>query len=134
MKIPSRQDIMRLRLKYKNGMRVVLDHMSDRQAPPSGTKGTIKGVDDMGSVLVKWDTGSLLSLIPEIDEFHIIGQGKEEMEKNRYYVLCIDEDGKTQDVDILAYNKVDAKENVLKNHPTYDVKSVFSEPEMKYVN
>ena len=67
MKIPSRQDIMRLRLRYKNGMRVVLDHMGDRQAPPSGTNGTIKGVDDMGSVLVKWDTGSLLSLIPETD-------------------------------------------------------------------
>ena len=56
------------------------------------------------------------------------------MEKNRYYLLCIDDEGETHDVEILAYNKVDAKENVLKNHPTYDVKSVFSESEMKYVN
>jgi hypothetical protein len=32
--------------------------MDDIQAPPAGTKGTVYGVDDTGSLLVHWDNGS----------------------------------------------------------------------------
>jgi hypothetical protein len=37
-----------------------------------GDEGTIEGEDSMGQILVKWDNGSTLSLIPEIDEYQII--------------------------------------------------------------
>ena len=37
--------------------------MDDNQAPPAGTFGTVKGVDDMGSLLVCWDNGSGLNAI-----------------------------------------------------------------------
>ena len=37
--------------------------MDDIQAPPIGTKGTVYGVDDTGSLLVHWDNGSGLSVI-----------------------------------------------------------------------
>ena len=37
--------------------------MDDVQAPPVGTKGTVLGVDDTGSLLMRWDTGSSLNVI-----------------------------------------------------------------------
>ena len=37
--------------------------MDDVQAPPIGTKGTVIGVDDAASVMVKWDNGSGLNII-----------------------------------------------------------------------
>ena len=42
--------------------RVELVRMDDPQAPPVGTKGTVLGVDDVGSILVAWDNGSGLNV------------------------------------------------------------------------
>lgn len=36
--------------------------MDDPQALPIGTKGTVLGVDVIGSIMVKWDNGSGLSV------------------------------------------------------------------------
>jgi len=36
--------------------------MDDPQAPPIGTKGTVRGVDDIGSIMVAWDNGCGLSV------------------------------------------------------------------------
>lgn len=47
------------------GCRVQLVQMDDVQAPPIGTLGTVRGVDDIGSVMVKWDNGSSLSVTDE---------------------------------------------------------------------
>lgn len=47
-----------LRKEYPEGTRIELLKMDDTQAPPIGTKGTIVGVDDIGSILVHWDNGS----------------------------------------------------------------------------
>lgn len=44
------------------GCRVKLVQMDDVQAPPIGTLGTVKGVDDLGSIMVAWDNGSSLSV------------------------------------------------------------------------
>ena len=49
-------------------MRIVLCKMDDDQAPPVGTKGTVKGVDDIGSLIVKWDNGCGLSVAYGVDE------------------------------------------------------------------
>ena len=61
MNFPSRETVARLREEYPAGTRVVLVKMDDPQAPPAGTKGTVRGVDDIGSVMVAWDNGSGLS-------------------------------------------------------------------------
>jgi hypothetical protein len=46
-----------------NGIRVELVQMDDIQAPPAGTRGTVYGIDDTGSLLVHWDNGSSLNVI-----------------------------------------------------------------------
>ena len=69
MKFPSREIVNDLKKKYPEGTRVELIKMNDVYAPPSGTEGTVKGVDDAGSVMVSWDNGSSLSLIYGEDLF-----------------------------------------------------------------
>lgn len=59
---PSREIVERIRKQYPVGSRVELVKMDDPQAPPVGTKGTVRGVDDIGSVMVAWDNGSGLSV------------------------------------------------------------------------
>ncbi|MDH6363109.1 hypothetical protein M2139_000084 [Enterococcus sp. PF1-24] len=63
MRIPSSEIIESLRKKYPVGARVELVQMDDVQAPPIGTKGTVKGVDDIGSIMVKWDNGCGLHVV-----------------------------------------------------------------------
>lgn len=58
-----REVVERLRAQYPAGCRVELLHMDDMQAPPVGTKGTVIGVDDIGSIMVRWDNGSGLSVV-----------------------------------------------------------------------
>lgn len=65
-------EIKRLKDKYKKGTRVKLLFMEDSQAVPSGTKGTVNFVDDMGTIFVDWDNGSCLGLIYGEDSFEII--------------------------------------------------------------
>lgn len=55
--------IERLKAKYTIGTRVELVKMDDVQAPPIGTKGTVKGVDDIGSLLIDWDNGCGLNAV-----------------------------------------------------------------------
>ena len=43
--------------------RVELLRMDDVQAPPIGTLGTVLGVDDTGSLLMRWDNGSGLNVV-----------------------------------------------------------------------
>ena len=63
-----------LREQFPQGARVELLRMDDPQAPPIGTKGTVRGVDDSGSVMVAWDTGSSLHVLFGVDECRIIGK------------------------------------------------------------
>ena len=69
-----KRKIIRLKEKFPKNTRLKLFSMDDIQAPPSGTFGTVLGVDDIGMILVKWDNGSTLSLIPEEDKFKIVRQ------------------------------------------------------------
>lgn len=57
-----RETVKRLRREHPVGCRVELVQMDDVQAPPIGTKGTVRGVDDIGSIMVRWDNGCTLSV------------------------------------------------------------------------
>ena len=62
IRFPSTETVERIRKEYPVGARVELVQMNDPQAPPVGTKGTVRGVDDIGSIMVAWDNGSGLSV------------------------------------------------------------------------
>ncbi len=62
MRFPSKTIVERIRREYPTGTRVELVQMDDPQAPPVGTKGTVLGVDDIGSIMVSWDNGCGLSV------------------------------------------------------------------------
>ena len=63
MRFPNKETVERIRRMYPAGTRVELAFMDDPQAPPVGTKGTVLGVDDTGSLLMKWDNGSGLNVV-----------------------------------------------------------------------
>ena len=62
MRFPSKELVESIRKQFPIGCRVELVSMDDSQAPPVGTKGTVRGVDDIGSIMVSWDNGCGLSV------------------------------------------------------------------------
>lgn len=75
MRFPNKEIIENLRKRYPVGARVELDNMDDVQAPPIGTKGTVQGVDDIGSIMVAWDNGGRLSVVYGEDRCHVVKEG-----------------------------------------------------------
>ena len=63
MNFPDRATVERVRKEYPEGTRVILEQMDDPQGPPVGTMGTVLGVDDTASLLMKWDNGSGLNVV-----------------------------------------------------------------------
>ena len=72
MLAPDREQVEALRKEYPAGTRIELLEMDDPQAPPIGTRGTVLGVDDIGSLLVAWDNGSSLNVAYSIDRVRIL--------------------------------------------------------------
>lgn len=55
---------------YPAGTRIELISMDDPYAHLcEGDQGTVVGVDDAGQIMMKWDRGGSLSLIPGEDSF-----------------------------------------------------------------
>lgn len=65
----TEDDINRLRKEYPKGTRVYLIEDILGEDLKAGDKGTVYGVDDIGDILVNWDNGSHINLIPEADKF-----------------------------------------------------------------
>lgn len=89
MGFPSKEIVERVRREYPTGTRVELVRMDDVQAPPVGTRGTVTGVDDTASVMVKWDNGSHLNVVygadscRKLDTVKTICYGKEDLWDSR---------------------------------------------------
>lgn len=62
-----KERVAQLRNQYPKGTKIELLEMDDVQAPPVGTVGIVQGVDDLGSLLVRWENGSSLSVIDGVD-------------------------------------------------------------------
>lgn len=73
MKFPSREDVAIIRARYPEGTKIDVVDMDDPQPVPSGTIGTVIGVDDAGQLMMRWENGSSLSLVPNVDLFKVIG-------------------------------------------------------------
>lgn len=76
MRFPSKDIVERVRKQYPSGCRVELVRMDDVQAPPIGTRGTVLGVDDTASVMVRWDNGSGLNVVYGEDICRRIGENE----------------------------------------------------------
>lgn len=72
MKFLDKSEIANLKIVYPRGTRVKLIFMDDIQAPPSGTEGTVKYIDDAGLMHVNWDTGSSLAVVVGEDKIQKI--------------------------------------------------------------
>ena len=108
MKMIRPEQLKRLRETYPAGTRVELVQMDDQQAPPTGTMGTVTGVDDTGSLLVDWDNGSGLNVIWGVDVVRKVEPVL--TEKVREQILAIRDTGLTNMFDIpmvqrLAYDR-----------------------------
>lgn len=68
MQFPKREIVKAVRKSYPIGCRVKLEVMDDIQAPPIGTEGTVLGVDDTASIMVRWDNGSRLHVVYGVDK------------------------------------------------------------------
>ena len=79
MFFPSRENVERLRREFPEGARVELVRMDDVQAPPPGTLGTVLGVDDNGSIQVRWDNGSGLNVAYGADVCRVVENSKQKL-------------------------------------------------------
>ena len=78
MRFPSQDTVERIRRDYPAGTRVELVRMDDAQAPLTGTLGTVLGVDDTGSLLMRWDNGSGLNVVYGEDIVRKVGDRRAE--------------------------------------------------------
>ena len=78
MRLISKEVLCALRERVLRGTRVELLQMDDPQAPPVGTKGTVRGVDDIGSIMVAWDNGNRLSIVYGEDSCRVISNEPEQ--------------------------------------------------------
>ena len=65
--------VKEMKAMYPAGTRIELDYMGDDPRPIApGSKGTVREVDDIGTVHCNFDNGRRMGLIPGEDAFHII--------------------------------------------------------------
>ena len=104
MQFPSKEVVERIRKEYPIGTRVELVRMDDPQAPPVGTLGTVKGVDDIGSIMVSWDNGSSLSVAFGEDACQVVPKVLTDRIKDQ--ILKVRDTGKTNMFDIPAVKRI----------------------------
>ena len=77
MKFPNKSYLAQLRKQYPVGTKIQLISMRDEKYPIlPGTIGEVTHIDDMGSLHMKWQNGSSLALISEVDSFKVVAAEK----------------------------------------------------------
>ena len=61
-----------IKKKYPIGSIIKLIKMDDPYAPPTGTIGKIVDIDDIGSLLIRWENGSSLRVTAYDDKIEIV--------------------------------------------------------------
>lgn len=85
MKFPSKETVETLRRRFPKDCRVELVRMDDPQAPPVGTRGTVRDVDNAGSIQ------------KESPESRQTFWGEDEQPNERAFAAC----GKTSDMELV---------------------------------
>lgn len=68
MQFPDQATVVRVRAMYPPGTRIQLVSMNDIHAPPAGTMGVVRAVDDTASLIVAWSNGCGLNVVYGVDE------------------------------------------------------------------
>ena len=77
MQFPSKSYLEQLRKQYPKGTKLQLISMRNEKYPIlPGTIGEVTHIDDLGSIHMKWQNGSSLALIPEVDSFKVVAAEK----------------------------------------------------------
>lgn len=80
------KEVFKLKQEYPPGTRILLNHMEDQWAVPSGTRGTVEHVDDAGQIHPKWDNGRTLAIVPQVDSFRkLTEQELQEEQQNIFH-------------------------------------------------
>lgn len=104
MRFPNDKELKELRERYPAGARVELIQMDDPQAPSVGTKGTVTGVDDAGSIMVRWDNGSSLNVAYGADRCRLlVGEFTQTV---RDQILKVRDTGETNMFDVPAVQAI----------------------------
>ena len=61
-----------IKKKYPIGSIIKLTKMDDPYAPPIGTIGKIVDIDDIGSLLIRWENGRSLRVTAHDDKIEIV--------------------------------------------------------------
>ena len=78
MIFPKTEIIEELKKKYPIGSRIRLIYMYDPYTNiPKGTLGTVRNIDDIGTIHVNWDTGHNLGLAYDVDDYEPYMEGKD---------------------------------------------------------
>ena len=78
----SQKEVERIRNQYPVGCRIELELMGEDARPIApGTRGTVRTVDDIGTVHCNFDNGRRLGLVPSIDKFRALTQAELEAEQ-----------------------------------------------------
>jgi len=73
---PRKEVVEAVRARYPEGTRVELVSMNDPYSKlKPGDRGTVKSVDDTGTVFVSWDCGSGLGVVYGEDKIRILEGG-----------------------------------------------------------
>ena len=77
MKFPNKNYLEQLRKQYPVGTKIRLISMRNEKYPIlPGTIGEVTHIDDLGSIHMKWQNGSSIALIPEVDSFKVVAAEK----------------------------------------------------------
>lgn len=117
----------RIKEAYPPGTRVLLIDMNDPFAPvPSGTRGTVDWVDDIGQLHMKWDNGRTLAIVPGEDSFRKL-TAAELSEENK-------ETQNLSRVDDLIAKATNIEQDPFKGIPKENSKKTFKESGNKINN
>lgn len=101
MKLLSDAKLRQLRAEFPSGTRIELVNMDDPQAPPVGTKGTVRLVDAIGSLVVDWDNGCGLNvvygkdIVKKLDSVTVITYGQKQIWDSRAEAIAFYLEGMT---------------------------------------
>ena len=74
MKFTNKAYLEQLRKQYPKGTKLQLISMRNEKYPIlPGTVGEVTHIDDIGNIHVRWQNGSSLAIIPEVDSFRVAG-------------------------------------------------------------